>query len=79
MLYQLMAEERGLQVDVEGFNNTMDEARERSRNAQDKVLHSPFVNSLLIYYYYSNELFGLRLSQQEKEKNERNKHRGATK
>ncbi|KAL9378095.1 hypothetical protein Peur_029430 [Populus x canadensis] len=27
---------RGLQVDVEGFNNMMDEARERSRNAQDK-------------------------------------------
>lgn len=36
---QLMAEERGLLVDVEGFNNAMDEARERSRNAQNKVLH----------------------------------------
>lgn len=36
---QLMAEERGLLVDVEGFNNAMDEARERSRNAQTKVLH----------------------------------------
>ncbi|PON41707.1 Alanine-tRNA ligase, class IIc [Parasponia andersonii] len=35
-LTQLMAEERGLQVDVEGFNNVMDEARERSRNAQNK-------------------------------------------
>ncbi|XP_011022066.1 PREDICTED: alanine--tRNA ligase [Populus euphratica] len=35
-LTQLMAEERGLQVDVEGFNNAMDEARERSRNAQNK-------------------------------------------
>lgn len=35
---QLMAEERGLLVDVEGFNNAMDEARERSRNAQTKVL-----------------------------------------
>ncbi|OAY52220.1 alanine--tRNA ligase [Manihot esculenta] len=35
-LTQLMAEERGLHVDVEGFNNAMDEARERSRNAQNK-------------------------------------------
>ncbi|GMN47972.1 hypothetical protein TIFTF001_017146 [Ficus carica] len=35
-LTQLMAEERGLLVDVEGFNNAMDEARERSRNAQSK-------------------------------------------
>lgn len=35
-LTQLMAEERGLLVDVEGFNNCMDEARERSRSAQTK-------------------------------------------
>ncbi|KAM3705712.1 hypothetical protein ACJW31_03G100300 [Castanea mollissima] len=35
-LTQLMAEERGLLVDVDGFNNAMDEARERSRNAQNK-------------------------------------------
>ncbi|EXC33093.1 Alanine--tRNA ligase [Morus notabilis] len=35
-LTQLMAEERGLLVDVEGFNNAMDEARERSRSAQTK-------------------------------------------
>ncbi|KAE8077372.1 hypothetical protein FH972_015943 [Carpinus fangiana] len=35
-LTQLMAEERGLLVDVKGFNNAMDEARERSRNAQNK-------------------------------------------
>ncbi|KAM2655228.1 hypothetical protein EV1_010900 [Malus domestica] len=35
-LTQLMAEERGLIVDVEGFNNAMDEARERSRSAQNK-------------------------------------------
>ncbi|XP_058004551.1 alanine--tRNA ligase isoform X2 [Hevea brasiliensis] len=35
-LTQLMAEERGLRVDIEGFNNAMDEARERSRNAQNK-------------------------------------------
>ncbi|KAL5748565.1 hypothetical protein ACOSQ2_025862 [Xanthoceras sorbifolium] len=35
-LTQLMAEERGLLVDIEGFNNAMDEARERSRSAQNK-------------------------------------------
>ncbi|KAG8390518.1 hypothetical protein BUALT_Bualt01G0091700 [Buddleja alternifolia] len=35
-LTQLMAEERGLLVDVEGFNMAMDRARERSRNAQNK-------------------------------------------
>ncbi|KAA8534635.1 hypothetical protein F0562_032106 [Nyssa sinensis] len=35
-LTQLMAEERGLVVDVEGFNISMNEARERSRNAQNK-------------------------------------------
>ncbi|KAK9275218.1 hypothetical protein L1049_022480 [Liquidambar formosana] len=35
-LTQLMAEERGLLIDVEGFNNEMDEARERSRSAQNK-------------------------------------------
>ncbi|XP_050209897.1 alanine--tRNA ligase-like [Mercurialis annua] len=35
-LTQLMAEEMGLQVDVEGFNSCMNEARERSRNAQNK-------------------------------------------
>ncbi|CAM8955685.1 unnamed protein product [Rhodiola kirilowii] len=35
-LTQLMAEERGLTVDVEGFNVAMDEARERSRNVQSK-------------------------------------------
>lgn len=33
-----MAEERGLAVDVEGFNIAMEEARERSRSAQNKVL-----------------------------------------
>ncbi|KAG5559073.1 hypothetical protein RHGRI_008852 [Rhododendron griersonianum] len=33
---QLMAEERGLVVDIEGFNIAMNEARERSRNAQNK-------------------------------------------
>ncbi|XP_010500574.1 PREDICTED: alanine--tRNA ligase [Camelina sativa] len=35
-LTQLMAEERGLLVDVDGFNKAMDEARERSRSAQNK-------------------------------------------
>ncbi|KAL6513688.1 hypothetical protein OROHE_019548 [Orobanche hederae] len=35
-LTQLMAEERGLTVDVEGFNAAMNKARERSRNAQNK-------------------------------------------
>ncbi|KAI3471319.1 hypothetical protein Pfo_027982 [Paulownia fortunei] len=35
-LTQLMAEERGLSVDVEGFNVAMDKARERSRRAQNK-------------------------------------------
>ncbi|XP_051150247.1 alanine--tRNA ligase [Andrographis paniculata] len=35
-LTQLMAEERGLSVDVEGFNVAMDKARERSRSAQNK-------------------------------------------
>ncbi|XP_057969998.1 alanine--tRNA ligase [Malania oleifera] len=35
-LTQLMAEERGLLVDVKGFNSAMDEARERSRSAQNK-------------------------------------------
>lgn len=41
-----MAEERGLVVDVDGFNIAMSEARERSRNAQNKVNHllsSPFM------------------------------------
>lgn len=36
-IYQLMAEEKGLLVDVEGFNIAMEAARERSRNAQTKV------------------------------------------
>ncbi|PIN00725.1 Alanyl-tRNA synthetase [Handroanthus impetiginosus] len=35
-LTQLMAEERGLSVDVEGFNMAMEKARERSRRAQNK-------------------------------------------
>nr|GMD56592.1 alanine--tRNA ligase [Ipomoea batatas] len=35
-LTQLMAEERGLMVDIEGFNVAMDAARERSRSAQNK-------------------------------------------
>ena len=44
---QLMAEERGLSVDVEGFNNAMEEARERSRSAQNKVSGFCFVLSLI--------------------------------
>ncbi|MCO5547451.1 hypothetical protein L7F22_000901 [Adiantum nelumboides] len=36
-LTQLMAEERGLDVDVKGFNEAMEEARERARNARGKV------------------------------------------
>jgi alanyl-tRNA synthetase len=32
-----MAEEKKLQVDVEGFNSAMEAARERSRTAQNKV------------------------------------------
>ncbi|KAF1896732.1 hypothetical protein Lal_00034432 [Lupinus albus] len=35
-LTQLMAEEAQLLVDVEGFNSAMEDARERSRNAQTK-------------------------------------------
>ncbi|KAH6815377.1 Alanyl-tRNA synthetase [Perilla frutescens var. frutescens] len=35
-LTQLMAEERGLTVDSEGFSVAMDKARERSRSAQNK-------------------------------------------
>lgn len=35
-LTQLMAEERGLTVDVKGFDDAMEEARERSRSAQNK-------------------------------------------
>ncbi|XP_068647479.1 alanine--tRNA ligase [Aristolochia californica] len=35
-LTQLMAEERGLTVDLEGFNVAMNEAREKSRNAGNK-------------------------------------------
>ena len=32
-----MAEEKGLAVDVEGFNNAMDEARQKARSARNKV------------------------------------------
>lgn len=32
-----MAEERGLTVDVEGFNIAMEEAREKARSARSKV------------------------------------------
>eukprot|EP00250_Pteridium_aquilinum_P000973 c11152_g1_i1 orf=130-3051(+) len=36
-LTQLMAEERGLDVDLEGFNQAMEEAREKARNARGKA------------------------------------------
>ena len=54
VFYQLMAEESGLRVDVTGFNITMDEARERSRNAQKKgvgccLVFPIFSNSVVIY------------------------------
>lgn len=51
-----MAEERGLLVDVEGFNNAMDEARERSRNAQNKVFGLPLLFCFL-HTFLSNNLF----------------------
>jgi alanyl-tRNA synthetase len=47
-----MAEERGLLVDVKGFNNAMDEARERSRNAQNKVLRVHITCSSYTSEYY---------------------------
>jgi alanyl-tRNA synthetase len=40
---QLMAEERGLKVDKEGFNQTMEEAREKARSARGKVGGKPLV------------------------------------
>lgn len=40
--FQLMAEERGLLVDVDGFNKAIDEMKERSRSAQNKVFQLPF-------------------------------------
>ncbi|KAK6926203.1 DHHA1 domain [Dillenia turbinata] len=42
-LTQLMAEERGLSVDVEGFNRKMEEQRERSRNNPNKQATKPIV------------------------------------
>ncbi|KAL6997973.1 alanine--tRNA ligase [Sarracenia purpurea var. burkii] len=42
-LTQLMAEERGLVVDIEGFDIAMNEARERSRNAQTKRANGTIV------------------------------------
>lgn len=49
-----MAEEMGLKVDKEGFNRTMEEAREKARGARGKVY------SLL----YDVWLFRLRLLKQ---------------
>eukprot|EP00252_Welwitschia_mirabilis_P009432 TRINITY_DN21_c0_g1_i1.p1 TRINITY_DN21_c0_g1~~TRINITY_DN21_c0_g1_i1.p1 ORF type:complete len:1007 (-),score=222.12 TRINITY_DN21_c0_g1_i1:388-3408(-) len=36
-LTQLMAEERGLEVDIEGFNHAMEEARQKARTARGKT------------------------------------------
>lgn len=37
-----MAEERGLSVDVEGFNIAMEEARQKARTARSKVCSALF-------------------------------------
>ncbi|XP_061342077.1 alanine--tRNA ligase-like [Gastrolobium bilobum] len=42
-LTQLMAEEKGLLVDVNGFNSAMEAARERSRNAQTRQVGGDIV------------------------------------
>ncbi|MCL7042423.1 hypothetical protein MKW94_013428, partial [Papaver nudicaule] len=42
-LTQLMAEERGLVVDVKGFENAMEEARNKSRSAQNKQVGGAIV------------------------------------
>lgn len=47
-----MAEERGLTVDIEGFNVAMDAARERSRSAQNKVLAVGLVLDICINLYW---------------------------
>ena len=57
--HQLMAEERGLTVDFTGFNIAMDEARERSRNAQTKVVWwlldiTFFLFNCVFIYIYMN-------------------------
>lgn len=53
-----MAEERGLLVDIEGFNNAMDEARERSRSAQNKVSYG---FTLFFQYYICHSCYILDL------------------
>ncbi|XP_073001197.1 alanine--tRNA ligase [Typha latifolia] len=42
-LTQLMAEERGLMVDVEGFNSAMEEARQKARSARNKAVGDSIV------------------------------------
>lgn len=53
--FQLMAEERGLVVDVDGFNKAMEEARERSRSVQNKVFQ-------LFFYFLLKEYLMLNLT-----------------
>jgi alanyl-tRNA synthetase len=42
-----MAEERKLSVDVNGFNVAMEEARQKARNAQNKVLYHICLSKLI--------------------------------
>lgn len=58
--WQLMAEEMGLKVDKEGFNRTMEEAREKARGARGKVwsfLHLVWVLEMrLLSNFFSRPL-----------------------
>ncbi|XP_074591798.1 alanine--tRNA ligase-like isoform X1 [Curcuma longa] len=54
-LTQMMAEERGLTVDVEGFNIAMEEAREKARNARSKIAgHSIVMDADAISVLHKN-------------------------
>ncbi|KAG6469740.1 hypothetical protein ZIOFF_070671 [Zingiber officinale] len=54
-LTQLMAEERGLTVDVEGFNIAMEEAREKARSARSKIAgHSIVMDADAISVLHKN-------------------------
>lgn len=52
-----MAEEQGLLVDVDGFNKAMKEARDISKNAQNKVS-----NCLTYLFSFSRRVFDARLT-----------------